>query len=92
MIHQDTYDSLLDWQKAFVQREALIICRENKAYRHLEAIVEGDDHEASVHADEVMCTLRHNAIDEVLEDGEFMDSITMTEEDRYMTGGNNALR
>ena len=89
MNHNDTYNDLLPWQRAFVQREALLICRENKAYRHLESIMEGDDNEAAVHADEVMAVLRDNAKDEVLEDQEFMDNITLDAEDRYMTRGNS---
>lgn len=92
MINQDAYDDLLPWQKAFVKREAINICRENKAYRMLEDIADGDDIEAAVHADEVMHTLYERAVDEVLEDTEFMDSISMDDEDRFMTRGNSHVR
>jgi hypothetical protein len=92
MTHQDIYDDLAEWQKAMVNREALALCRENRAYLHLEPIVDGDDHDAAVHADEVCYTMRENAKDLVLNDQEFMESITVDAEDRYMTRGDNHAR
>lgn len=92
MTHNDTFTDLLPWQRAFVNREVLNILRANKAYRHLEAVFNGDDHDAAVHADEVMCAMWNSTRDEVLGDVEFMDTITLDAEDRYMTRGNNALR
>lgn len=92
MINQDTYDDLADWQKALVNREALAICRTNKAYLLLEPVVHGDDQAAAIHADEVCYTLRENAKDEVLDDRDFMESITLDAEDRYMTRGNADAR
>lgn len=92
MHNQDQFDDLQPWQKAFVQREALAICRSNQCYAHLEDIVEGDDHDLAVHADAICWQMRQNAMDEVLADDEFMESITVAEEDRYMTRGNNHVR
>ena len=92
MTYEEQYENLLPWQRAFVNREALSILRANKAYLHLESVVNGDDHEAAVHADEVMAVMRDNAKDEVMEDQEFMDNITLDAEDRYMTRGNANAR
>lgn len=89
MIYADEYDMLNAWQRAMVNREARNACLEDQTYRALERMRELSTMEVAEAADTIINHMYQEALDAVLMDVDFMESITTDEETRYMTKGNS---